>query len=277
MGIKLVALDLDGTTLRSDLTVADHTRKTIKKAVDQGVIIVPTTGRAFHELPKDITNIAGITYAITSNGAQVTELKTQKTLYANSLSGEDLNQVLAVLNPFDLMIEAYIEGRSVVMKQCMDHMEEYNVPREYWPFFRSTRVAIAEKNGYFDYLHSHSVEKFNVFFKNIEDRLRLELALKEQTKMTITSAVENNLEINNPTANKKDGLDHLCQVLKVSHQDIMAMGDSNNDCEMLKYAGFAVAMKNGIDRVKEISDYVTKNNDDHGVAYALEKFVLNAS
>ena len=53
------------------------------------------------------------------------------------------------------------------------------------------------------------------------------------------------------------------------------MGDSNNDYEMLKHAGLAVAMENGIDRVKEISDFITKTNDEHGVAYALEKFILN--
>ncbi|MEG0379846.1 MAG: Cof-type HAD-IIB family hydrolase, partial [Eubacterium sp.] len=247
----------------------------IKRAVDQGIVVVPTTGRVFQELPEEITKIDGVSYAITSNGAQVTDMKAQKILYSNPLSAKDLNQVVSVLKPFDLMIEAYIEGKTVVQKHCLDQMELYNVPKQYWSMFRKTRIAISDNKGYFDYLHSHSVEKFNIFFKNMKDREMLFDLLQDTTDMTITSAVENNLEINNPTANKGDGLNQLCKVLDISKCHTMAIGDSNNDYEMLKYAGFSVAMKNGIDRVKEISDYVTKTNDEHGVAYAIEKFVLN--
>ncbi|MGL4282527.1 MAG: HAD-IIB family hydrolase [Eubacterium aggregans] len=92
--------------------------------------------------------------------------------------------------------------------------------------------------------------------------------------MTVICAAENNLEINNPTANKGDGLKHLCGRLNISGDEVMAIGDSNNDIEMLKYAGLAVAMGNGGELVKQVSDYVTTTNDDGGVALALDRFIL---
>lgn len=275
MGIKLVALDMDGTTLQSDITLARETIVTIEKAVSQGIIVVPTTGRVFGELPEEITDIDGVSYAITSNGAQVTDLNRKMTLYENSLTKQDLDTVLKVLRQYDLMIEAYVGGRTVVIEDCMKDLSRFHVPEAYWDFFRETRHTIADPEDYFNFLYSHSVEKFNIFFSHMENRSELKTVLENTTDLTITSAVENNLEINNPTANKWDGLKHLCRHLNIQSTEVMAMGDSNNDYEMLKHAGLAVAMENGIDRVKEISDFITKTNDEHGVAYALEKFILN--
>ena len=93
MGIRLVALDMDGTTLQSDITLARETIVTIEKAVSQGIIVVPTTGRVFGELPEEITDIDGVSYAITSNGAQVTDLNRKMTLYENPLTKQDLDTV----------------------------------------------------------------------------------------------------------------------------------------------------------------------------------------
>lgn len=275
MGIKLVALDMDGTTLQSDITVARETKVTIEKAVDQGIIVVPTTGRVFGELPAEITNIDGVSYAVTSNGAQVTDLKRRMTLYENPLAEKDLDAVLKILRQYDLMIEAYVEGQTVVIGECMKDLSAFHVPEVYWDFFEKTRKTIADPEEYYDFLYSHPVEKFNIFFRHMENRGELKDILENTTDLTITSAVENNLEINNPTANKWDGLKHLCRHLNIKYTEVMAMGDSNNDYEMLKHAGLAVAMENGIDRVKKISDFITKSNDEHGVAYALEKFILN--
>lgn len=275
MEIKLVALDMDGTTLQSDITLADKTRVTIEKAVQRGIIVVPTTGRVYGELPQEITNIDGVSYAITSNGAQVTDMENNTSIYENPLTKEDLDTVLSVLKKYDLMIEAYVNGSTYVIEDCMKDLSRFHVPKTYWDFFIKTRRTIATSDEYFNYLYTHSVEKFNIFFSNMADRAEINQILKETTELTITSAVENNLEINNPTANKWDGLKQLCKLLGIHSSEVMAMGDSNNDYEMLKHAGLAVAMENGIDRVKEVSDYITKTNDEHGVAHAIEKFVLS--
>ncbi|MDO4288421.1 MAG: Cof-type HAD-IIB family hydrolase [Eubacterium sp.] len=274
MNIKLLALDMDGTTLGSDISVAQETKAAISEAVASGVIVVPTTGRVLQELPEEITDLSGIDYAITSNGARVTDMCRNKSIYTNPLSKAELKRILEIFEDFDLMLDAYVEGKTMVTKYSLDHLAEYNVPRQYWDFFHETRKPVADASAYKDYLLTHEVEKFNIFFRNMADRERLAAVLTQQTKLTITSAVENNLEINNPTANKADGLKQLCQVLGIKPQEVMAVGDSNNDYDMLSYAGLAVAMANGIDRVKAIADFVTKSNDEFGVAWAIDKYIL---
>lgn len=275
MGIKLVALDMDGTTLRSDVTLADITRQTIEAAADHGIIVVPTTGRCFNSLPKEIRQIDSIRYAITSNGAQVTDIKQRKSLYKNPLTSQEVSQIIALTGAFDVMVEAYIDGRIILKKECLDHLERYNIPKQYWDFYRQTCIAVSGKNGFASYLKDGDIEKFNICFHRLEERPVLAGLLEAKTKTTVTQAAENNLEVTNATANKADGLRQLAEYLGISQQEIMAIGDSNNDYAMLKYAGISVAMGNAADRIRQISDYVTKSNDQDGVAWAIKKLIFH--
>ena len=82
------------------------------------------------------------------------------------------------------------------------------------------------------------------------------------------------LEIMPKGVNKGIGLHRLGELFQVPVEQIMAVGDSPNDVDMLKEAGFAVAMDNASPAVKDVVDYVTAGNDDDGVAKVIEKFVL---
>ena len=74
---------------------------------------------------------------------------------------------------------------------------------------------------------------------------------------------------------KAFALERLANKLKISPQEIVAMGDANNDIEMLEFAGLGIAMRNASDHVKNLADDVTCSNDEHGVAVAIEKHILN--
>ena len=74
---------------------------------------------------------------------------------------------------------------------------------------------------------------------------------------------------------KSASLESLLDILNIKREELMACGDGMNDISMLKYAGLAVAMENAYPEVKEYADYITSSNDDDGVAYAIEKFILN--
>ena len=72
--IKLVALDLDGTTFNSAGDISDVTVRTLNRCKEQGVHVVVSTGRSYNSLPDHIKNVEGIEYAITSNGAHINEI-----------------------------------------------------------------------------------------------------------------------------------------------------------------------------------------------------------
>ena len=72
--------------------------------------------------------------------------------------------------------------------------------------------------------------------------------------------------------NKWTAIEVLSDILKISKDEIMAIGDNVNDIKMIEEAGIGVAMDNAWDDIKEKADYVTKSNEEDGVAYAIEKF-----
>jgi Cof subfamily protein (haloacid dehalogenase superfamily) len=82
------------------------------------------------------------------------------------------------------------------------------------------------------------------------------------------------LEILDKRVNKGAGVKALAERLSISRQEVMAIGDQENDLAMLEYAGLGVAMGNGIERVKAISQFVTRSNAEDGVAHAINQFVL---
>ena len=92
--------------------------------------------------------------------------------------------------------------------------------------------------------------------------------------LTITKSKSHFLEFGNKEAKKSIALKALGESLGVKREEILAIGDGLNDLDMIEYAGIGVAMENGDFQVKEVADYITDTNDNHGVAKAIKKFVL---
>lgn len=83
------------------------------------------------------------------------------------------------------------------------------------------------------------------------------------------------LEVIHPEASKGKAVHHLADKLGLTRDEVMCLGDHENDRDMIEYAGLGVAMGNAIDSIKEIANFVTTTNNEDGVAVAVEKFVLN--
>jgi hypothetical protein len=94
-------------------------------------------------------------------------------------------------------------------------------------------------------------------------------------KYTVLKSAPYFLEILDKRVNKGTGVKALADTLGIQPKEIMTLGDQENDIAMIEYAGMGVAMENAIPAVKEVANFVTKSNLEDGVAYAIEKFVLN--
>jgi Cof subfamily protein (haloacid dehalogenase superfamily) len=95
-------------------------------------------------------------------------------------------------------------------------------------------------------------------------------------EFTIVQSAPFFLEFLNPASNKGIGVAAIAEYLGIRAEEVICMGDAENDHHMLKYAGLGIAMANAMEETKQIADYITDSNNDHGVATAIEKFVLNA-
>ena len=113
----------------------------------------------------------------------------------------------------------------------------------------------------------------NIFFPSSRERYGAK-ELSRDLPFYITSQEPTNLEFTKREVNKGTGLKMLAESLGIKRDSIMAIGDNNNDLPMIEYAGIGVAMENGLPEVKRAADFVTKSNEDDGVAWAIRKLVF---
>lgn len=271
--IKLIAMDLDNTLLDSDKQISEHTKDVLKAAIAKGVQIVPATGRIFKAIPEELRNIEGVRFALCCNGATVYDKEEDKIIYTNHLSKETVFQLFDVMDKYHCTQDIYKNGQGYMEGRFLNHLEDYNVEKHIYKMVHETRLEVDNLREYIE-KDPEGIEKIQGFFDDMEER---EKCIDELTGLNIASVVSsltNNIEVNQFGCDKGDGLTHLAQYLNIPMNQIMACGDAGNDTKMIEVAGIGVVMENGREELKAIADFVTKTNDEDGVAYAIEKYVL---
>ena len=274
MSIKLIALDLDGTTLNSAKHISERTRKALEAAAEKGVHIVVATGRPFAALPKDVFDIHAIRYMLTSNGAAITDLEKNEIFYENCLDTGTVEAAVEMLKDTDYILEGFIGGKAYIEKEYYDHVKKTGRSFRDVNYILDTRNPIEDLCGFL-LEHREHVENINVNFEDVSCKPALREMLLTLPNATITTSFKNNMEIGGPTTSKAEALLQLGRLLGVHKDEMLAAGDSPNDMAMLKEAGIAVVMGNGEEEVKAVADYITSDNDHDGVGEAVEKFVLD--
>ena len=107
MDLRLIALDLDGTTLNSQGKVSPYTKEILEKALSKGILVVIASGRALSAIPEDIMNIRGLKYIITSNGSSIFELPDSRRIYANDMKPGVVMSVLAIMQDTHFPFEVF--------------------------------------------------------------------------------------------------------------------------------------------------------------------------
>ncbi|MDO4170999.1 MAG: Cof-type HAD-IIB family hydrolase [Lachnospiraceae bacterium] len=272
--IRIIGLDLDGTTFTNDKTITQHTKEVIEKATAQGIVVLPCTGRQYSGLPEEFLAMKGVKYAITSNGASIVDLETKEPIYTNYIPYEIAAETMEQLLKENTLVDIYINGRCYIEERLVERFSDFIPTPAIAEYFRKTRIPVNNlanviRNNHLD------AEKFHLLFNDMDLRAELKKEYDQNPHFLATCAVHNNLELNNITADKGTALLALADILDIPHDQTMACGDSFNDEAMLCKAGFSVAMGNADPEMKEICDFVTKTNEEDGVAYAIETFVLS--
>lgn len=276
--IKLVALDLDGTLFNSESQISPKTKEIIKKATDAGVYVVISTGRPFKGIPFQQFEGLGIKYAITTNGSGVYEMDPMKPIFVDTMSNDISFPIIDYLSTKNVHFDAFCDGGAISTHSCIEFIDKLILPDELKYYLRATRTRVDDVKEYL-LANNTALQKMTLNFQKDEsgvfiDREDVKEYLTSNPKITVVSGGFMNLEFTKAGVNKGVGLTQLAKHLNVPIEQTMAIGDTENDIEILKASGFSVAMGNAIDEVKKIADFVTLSNDEDGVGYAIEKFVL---
>lgn len=271
--IKMVALDLDGTTFDSAGDISERTVRTLEDAAAAGAHIVVSTGRSYASLPEHIKAVSGIEYAITSNGAHVNRMHSGEQIYSDFLDPEAVQRVAELKKETGADIEVFIDGRAYVDESYYEDVKENGCA------YRNAAYVIWSRRPVPDVTammleHRDEIENVNFIFRTLELLEESKPKVCAIENANVTSSFINNLEVGGPNTSKKTALLWLTDRLGISTEELMCCGDAPNDQAMLELAGIGVAVANAWGGLKDHADYITASNDDDGVALAIEKFVL---
>lgn len=271
--IKCIALDLDGTTLSNDKSISLRTKHALETAIAMGIHVVIASGRCLDALPKSVTEIEGIEYAITSNGAAVYDMKTKKCLQRITLSPESIEQMIELTRDLAVTHEVFVDGVPYAKREYVEDPLSHGSTPYAVEYIKSTRQPIDDIFTFIEE-HKNKIDGLDLLSMNKElrDNLWEELQKLEPT-LYITSSVKNRIETSNPKAGKHNGLAFLLESLKISPEETAAFGDADNDKEMLSFVKYGMAMGNASTLCKEAAWKIVPSNTEDGVAVGIEELL----
>src|SRR6478672_5463551 len=253
--IKLLALDLDGTTLDSTGQVPEANRRAIRAAEDAGVLVTIATGRRFRDARPVGLDLELNAPLITHNGALLKYAQTLETVEADLISTETTTEIIRVGKSYggDAFVSVDPVGRGTLI---YDRVSNENEPLRRYLQWATTlhgdeaNDAVIHVERLEDEIYRHDVihVSFSGSCKRMFDMQRFledELADTVTILATVYPARDFTLlDILPPNSSKGSGLKKLAAINNFDREEVMAIGDNFNDIEMLKFAGRSVVMGN---------------------------------
>ena len=267
---QLLAVDMDGTLLTSEKKILPETMEAIEAAVAMDKTIVLGTGRGVPELTDYLSALSLIRYGICLSGSLVYDFKERKAVSVERIEQETILKIAAVARRFDGMLHLLAADESIVEKSQVTHLSDFNMGI-YQSMFSKITVKVddlakeCEKRAF--------LPKVNIYFRTVADRLA-GYAILKSLPLNFAFAEGASLEMTPAGVNKGSGLIALSGHLGIDIPQTIAVGDADNDKEMIKTAGLGVAMGNADSAIKDIADVVVSDNDHDGVGEAIRRYLL---
>lgn len=267
--IKLVAIDLDGTLLTDKKEVSLRNQEALAKAKAQGVKIVLCTGRPLMAIRPylDLLNLreAG-DYSITFNGGLVQQNDTGAIVEKVALTREDVTELITLATQLNMPLD--ILSDEIVL--CLPTSTEYQT------IYPSLNPLLVYKEATVAQLDEYTLfnKAVTAYHQDILDQWITQIPAAIREKFEVIKTRNNLLEFMPKGVTKAAGIARLAEDLGITQAEVMAIGDEENDFSMVEYAAMGVAMENAVPVVKEVADFITKTNEEDGVAIAIERFVL---
>lgn len=270
MTYKLVCIDMDGTLLNKQFSIPEENIRALKEALDQGVHVALVTGRP--------SNIAS--YFKTFLGDQVSIIGTNGTYFKigdiefkKALTDEEMKAIYEIATKHNLT--AHFKGYdTVISNHKLDENQgekkvNASLPKEnQMTFFDECSLEKALE------YHQGNILKCLVFSDDLEAVAKAKEELKAIGNLEVVSSHTNNFEAMPLGTSKGFAVQQLCEILNVKQEEVICIGDNENDLSMITFAGLGIAMGNAPKEIQEQADYVTDTNVNCGVAKAIDRFIL---
>ena len=271
MKYKVLALDLDGTLTNSEKKVSEHTRRTLERAQEAGVTVLlvsgrPTPGVQWVADMLEFNKQKG--YLLAYNGSEIFESSTGSKVFESLVDKTHIPYIYNIAREHGVQLAMYHNGvvwcddtetKWIRIERELNHMECHKTENLLEEFPWNTPKCMISGEP--------------------EILARLEQILCETIgeHLEVFRSEPYFLEVMPKGLNKARAIEMLLGHLGCSREELIACGDGFNDVHMVEYAGLGVAMENACEPVKAVAQFITKSNDEDGVAYVVEKFMLGTA
>lgn len=266
---------MDGTLLNEKRKISECNKDAIMKAYEKGIYIVVSTGRIFANA-EEFSRLIGVkSPVIASNGAIIRGIDSNHIIHKSYFETKDCISILEILKRYKLkpyfntpeknytgdlkyrILLGHAKKRDGVLKKTK---------LEYVPFYNKwTKVFEREKDNIVKCeIKCNDKEKLSIIRKELE----------ELNKFDLVSFSTRTIEVTKKGVSKGKAIERLAEYYGIKREEIIAIGDSENDLSMIKYAGIGIAMGNATEIVKASANYITDTNENDGVAKAIYKYLL---
>lgn len=261
---KMIAIDLDDTLMNDHFEITRENKEALNRAKFAGVRLCMVTGRNYTGA-KFFLQEAGFQDLMSCvNGAYIVDPQTDKILNQFTIPGPVCSGILEDIESMGIHVNLYHEHRAVSSEQ-----------NRYTDYYRDlTGVALEPVGKLSDYAIKVSVGKLLLMdepekLKEIQKVLRI----KYRDIIGLTFSKPNHLEVNSIFASKGAAVKTIAEFYGIAREEIIAIGNDENDVSMLQYAGLGAAMGNSPESVKKEADIVTRTNNENGVAHIINTYL----
>ena len=281
--IRFIASDVDGTLVNEAKTVDPEVVSAVRAARESGIRVAIASGRAWHEMDDVIDAMPCLRYFVCTNGAYVMDKEEKKELVHISFDKTRAIDLARKLMTYGVFVEAYVKaeifGQYPMVGNETAQAEHFFRPN-IRPFILKTRTMVPDLLVHLESL-PEGPEKIQIFYGDERIRERILVDLRDEFQGAVTDgkgrerfydvleSSEGNLEFVLPHTTKGTAVEALANHWGYTPDEVMTIGDSENDLSMIRFAGASVAMGNARDNVKVAARYATTDNNNYGVARAL--------
>jgi Cof subfamily protein (haloacid dehalogenase superfamily) len=272
MAIKLVAIDIDGTLINDQRQITPKTVAALKKATAAGIKVVLCTGRPMTGVTAYLKEL-GIAdqddeYVVSFNGG-----------LAQSTSGN-------VIVNHSISFDDYADWENFCLKQGVhsqietrDYIYTTNQDLSKYTIYESGLVDMPVRYRSMDEMARERDQYIVAKAMMVDEKDKIDTALAHlpqdlRDRFSIVRSEDFYLEFMHPSASKGQTLKTLSEQLGIKQDEVMALGNAQNDNSMIEFAGIGVAMGNSVPETLKIADVTVADNNHDGVAEAVDKYVF---
>lgn len=261
---KLLVVDLDGTLLDNKKQISKKNLESLKKLKNKNILFTISTGRPLKGVIQYKQQLDLKIPAIFYNGAMIADLTTEKIIFEEHLEFCDVQKIWN--EGMKNKVNIYLWSKQNLYSNFLNNNTN---------IYKNNLLVDAKKIDNIEQFNNSNITK--IIWDDKEEKINNLLEEIKNYNLNYTkfcTSSKNYIEFFNKKVSKAITLNKIIQQLDIKKEEVIAIGDSNNDIEMLEFVGFGVAMENATTEIKKIAKYITFDNENSGVSNVIEKFML---